>query len=338
MPALTDGHRATPSSHFTREDRLLNQHHSVVIFLFDAVQSLGFSGPADVFSCANEMASESFRYDVRTASHDGGAVRTSSGLTVMPDCRVAGVGDADTLIVPNADGIPALEAGAARAFDALVDGAQRIASVGTGAFLIAEAGILDGRRATTDWAMSDELARRFPDITVDFQGTVVKDGPVTTAGGASSAIELALSLLEEDLGRDVAQRTAQFLVTHLRKPGGQAQFVDLQAREARSLALRRLQQQVHADPGAYWTLRSLSLHAGLSERHLSRQFRAEIGMTAREYVERARVAIASRLLIETPESPELIARETGFGTEATMRKSFLRVLQVAPLEYRRRFS
>ncbi|MCI0383786.1 GlxA family transcriptional regulator [Streptomyces sp. CNQ085] len=167
---------------------------------------------------------------------------------------------------------------------------------------------------------------------------MVKDDHVTTAGGGISAIEMALSLLEEDLGRDVAQQTAQFLVTYLRKPGGQAQFADAQVREARSLALRQLQRQVQADPGADWTLRSLSLHAGLSERHLSRQFRAEIGMTARQYVERARVAVASRLLIETPQSAELIAREIGFGTEATMRKSFLRVLQVAPLEYRRRFS
>jgi transcriptional regulator GlxA family with amidase domain len=109
-------------------------------------------------------------------------------------------------------------------------------------------------------------------------------------------------------------------------------------REARSPALRRLQQQVRGDPAADWTLRALSLHAGLSERHLSRLFRAEVGMTAREYVERARVAVASRLLIKSTQSPELIARKSGFGTEATMRKSFLRVLQVAPLEYRRRFS
>ncbi|MEU5093290.1 helix-turn-helix domain-containing protein [Streptomyces sp. NPDC020996] len=316
----------------------MNERRSVVIFLFDEVQSLGFSGPADVFSCSNEMTSASLRYDVRTASHDGAAVRTSSGLTVMPDCGVAGIGDVGTLIVPNADGIPALEAEAARALGALADRAQRIASVGTGAFLIAEAGVLDGRRATMDWAFSDELARCFPDITVDSRDTVVKDGHVTTAGGGISAIEMALSLVDEDLGRDTAQQIAQFLVTHLRKPGGQAPFTDVQVREARSLALRQPQRQVQADPGADWTLRSLSLHAGLSERHLSRQFRAEIGMTARQYVERARVALASRLLIETPQSAELIARKTGFGTEATMRKSFLRVLRVAPLEYRRRFS
>jgi transcriptional regulator GlxA family with amidase domain len=316
----------------------LDERHSVVIFLFDEAQSLGLSGPADVFSCANELTSASFRYDVRTASHDGAAVRTSSGLTVMADCGVAGIGDVGTLIVPNADGIPALEAETTRALGALADRARRIASVGTGAFLIAEAGVLDGRRVTTDWGLSDELASRFPDITVDARDTVVKDGHVTTAGGAASAIEMVLSLVEEDHGRDVAQQTAQFLVTHLRKPGGQAQFADLQVREARSLALRQLQRQVHADPGADWTLRSLSLRAGLSERHLSRQFRTEIGMTAREYVERTRVAAASRLLIETLQSAELIARETGFGTEATMRKSFLRVLQVAPLEYRRRFS
>lgn len=105
------------------------------------------------------MTSASFRYDVRTTSHDGAAVRTSSGLTVIPDCGVVDIGDIGTLIVPNADGIPALEAGAARALGALAHGARRIVSVGTGAFLIAEAGVLNGRSITTDWALSDELAR-----------------------------------------------------------------------------------------------------------------------------------------------------------------------------------
>ena len=108
-----------------REDRLLKERHSVVIFLFDEVQSLGFSGPADVFSCANEKISTSLRYDVRTASYDGAAVRTSSGLTVMPDCGAAGIGDVGTLIVPNADAIPALEAEAARALGALADRVSR---------------------------------------------------------------------------------------------------------------------------------------------------------------------------------------------------------------------
>jgi transcriptional regulator GlxA family with amidase domain len=314
------------------------QRHSVVIFLFEGVQSLGFSGPADVFSYANETTSTGFQYELRTVSPDDTAVRTSSGLTVMPDCGVADVGDAATLIVPGADGIPASEEETVQALGDMAGRAQRIVSVGTGAFLAAEAGLLGGRTATTDCAFSHELARRFPDVTVDCRDTVLKDGDVTTAGGGAAAIDMALSLVEEDFGRDVARRTAQLLVTHLSTPGGQAQFAEMPVREAWSPALRRLQQQVRGDPAADWTLRALSLHAGLSERHLSRLFRAEVGMTAREYVERARVAVASRLLIKSTQSPELIARKSGFGTEATMRKSFLRVLQVAPLEYRRRFS
>lgn len=314
------------------------RRHSVLIFLFDGVQGLGLSGPADVFSCVNSAAPEGFQYDVRTASRDGTAVRTSSGLTVMPDCGLVDVVGADTLIVPDANGIPASEPETARALGEVADRTQRIATVGTGAFLIAEMGLLSGRKAATHWAFSDELARRFPDIAVDRRDTVVRDSHVTTAGGGASGIDMALSLVSEDFGREVAQRTARSLVAHLKKPGGQMQFTELTAREAKSSVLRRVQQHVLAHPEADWSLRSLSRHAGLSERQVSRLFRTEVGMTAREYVERVRVAVASRMLIEGSESPEVIARGTGFGTETTMRKSFLRVLQVPPVEYRSRFS
>ncbi|MFI2369947.1 GlxA family transcriptional regulator [Streptomyces sp. NPDC018833] len=314
------------------------QRHSVLIFLIEGVQGLGFSGPADVFSCVNAAVSEGFRYDVRTASRDGAPVRTASGLTVIPDCDLADVIGTDTLIMPDVDGIPTSEPEVLRALEDVADRAQRIAAVGTGAFLIAEMGLLSGRKAATHWEFSDELARRFPDVTVDCRDTVMKDGHVTTAGGGASGLDMALSLVEEDLGRGVAQRTARLLLTHLRTPGGQAQFIEPRAREAQSPALRRVQQQVLTNPGADWSLRSLSHHASLSERHVSRLFRTEVGMTAREYVERARVAVASHMLIEGTESPRVIACETGFGTETTMRKSFLHVLQVSPVDYRSRFS
>ncbi|WP_185124224.1 GlxA family transcriptional regulator [Streptomyces sp. TLI_185] len=311
------------------------RHHAVLIFLFEGVQSLSFSAVADVLSAANSLAGDRFRYDVRTISRDGAAVRTSSGLTVLPDCGLAGSSEADTLLVPDAHAIPVSDAESVRT---LADRARRIASVGTGAFLLAEAGLLSGRRVTTHWEFSDELGRRFPDVTVDPRDTVLKDGHVTTAGGAASGLDLALSLVTEDLGRDIAQRVAQGLVTHLRKPGGQTQFAQLSVPEARSPALRQAQQQVLAHPSGEWTLRTLAQLAGLSERHISRRFRTEIGMTVREFVEQVRVTVAARLLIEGPQSPEVIARETGFGTAATMHKSFLRVVHVPPLEYRARFS
>ncbi|MEE1798978.1 DJ-1/PfpI family protein [Streptomyces sp. JV176] len=313
----------------------------VLVLVFEGVDGLGVSAVADVLSGANARAPQGFRYDVRTVSPDGAAVRTSSGLRMLPDHGpggVTGVDTVDTLVVPGADGIPATGPETVRALLRAADGARRVASVGTGAFLLAEAGLLHGRTAATHWAFAEELAHRFPDITVDPRHTVVKDDRVTTAGGGGSALDLALSLVREDLGHEVARRTAASLATSPRTPGGQAQFAEPRVREARNPALRAVQRQVLDDPGGDWSLPSFARRAGLSERQISRLFRAQAGMTAREYVERVRVSFASRRLLETARSPEAVARESGFGTEAAMRGSFLRVLQVSPVEFRNRFS
>ncbi|MFH8753952.1 GlxA family transcriptional regulator [Streptomyces rimosus] len=313
--------------------------HSVWLFLFDSVDGLSLSGTADVFSCANNTARGSgLSYDVRTVSVDGAPVRTSSGLQVTPDACIADVTDVGTLIVPGTDRLSKTELETVRAFGRLAGQAQRVASVSTGAFLLAQTGLLDGRKAVTHWALAEEFTRRFPLITSCPSHLVVTDGHLTTSGGAASGLDLALSLVEADLGRDIAQRTAQLLVTYLRTPGGQAQFAELPIREARSSALRAVQLQVIASPGDDWSLRSLAYHAGLSGRHVTRLFRAEIGMTAREFVECVRVTVAARMLIESHQRPDVIARKSGFGTEAVMRKSFLRLLQIPPTEYRTRFS
>ncbi|MDQ0771928.1 transcriptional regulator GlxA family with amidase domain [Streptomyces aurantiacus] len=324
-----------------KRQREPGQRHMVVIPLFEGVQSIGFSGPADVFSAANAsdtaVAGE-FRYDVLTASPDGSPVRTSNGLTVMAHRTVGEVAEVDTVLVPGAEGVPAVDRGTTDALGALVGRARRVASVGTGAFVLAETGILDRRRAATHWEFSEELVRRYPGVHVDSRDTVVRDGHITTAGGGASAIDLALSLVEDDLGRGVSQLVARSLVTYVSKPGGQAQFADLRDRDARTPALREAQNLISSRPGGDLTLRALSGHAGLSERQFTRLFRAQVGMSVREYVERVRVATATRMLVETVRSPETIAREAGFGTETTMRKSFLRVLRVLPVEYRNRFS
>ena len=309
----------------------------VVIPLYDGVQSLGFSGPADVLSGANAVGGD-VRYDVVTVSLGGVPIRTSSGLTVLPDRALADVTDADTVILPGADGIPVVGAETTGAIGDLVRGARRVASVCTGAFLLAGTGLLDGRRAVTHWEFAGELARRHPAVEVDARDTVVRDGPVTTAGGVASGIELALALVEEDLGREAAHHMARLLVTYVSKPGGQAQFAAPEGGAARSPALREVQLLIHAHPDEELTLNSLARRAGLSERHFSRLFRAQVGMSAKEYVERARVAAAMRLLTGTVRDVEDIAREAGFGTGATMRNAFLRVLRVSPHECRERFS
>ncbi|MFI9175849.1 GlxA family transcriptional regulator [Streptomyces lincolnensis] len=319
--------------------------HLVLILLFDGVQSLGLSGSADVFAAAGEVSSGTSRYEVRTASLNGGTVRASGGLTVRPDHGTMGVatagkvGNVGTLIVPGAGGIPDLDRAIVEAVGYLARRARRVASVGTGAFLLADAGLLDGRRAATHWEFADELARRFPAITVDARETVVRDGRVTTSGGgAASGLDLALALVEDDLGDETAQQVARALVTYHRMPGGQLQFAEPLGPDARSPALRAVQRRILADLSGDLSIRSLSRQAGLSERHFTRLFRAQVGMSAREYIEGARVVAASRLLTETSRSLGSIARETGFGTQATMLRSFRRVLRVSPLGYRERFS
>ncbi|WP_318036794.1 GlxA family transcriptional regulator [Streptomyces caniscabiei] len=314
------------------------QPHLVLILLFDGVQSLGFSGPADVFATVGGMSRGTCRYEVRTASSDGGPVHASGGLTVQPDHGTVDVDRVDTLIVAGTDGIPAVDRATVDAVGSLARRAQRVASVSTGAFLLADAGLLDGRRAATHWEFADELARRHPAVEADARNTVVRDGRITTSGGAASGLELALALVEDDLGRDIAQQVARFLVTYRHGPGGQLQFVDPLGPDAHSPALREVQRLILDDPGGDLSIRSLSYRAGVSERHFTRLFRAQVGMSAREYVERARVAAASRLLTETPRSPESIARETGFGTQATMLRSFHRILRISPLDYRERYS
>ncbi|MFS8201126.1 GlxA family transcriptional regulator [Streptomyces sp. CWNU-52B] len=315
--------------------------HTVVVPLFEGVQSIGVSGPADVLSAANASdaaAVAGFRYEVLTVSPDGAPVRTSSGLTVLAHRAVGDVAEVDTVIVPGAEGVPALDRRTTDALGTLVRRARRVASVGTGAFALAGTGILDHRRAATHWEFSAELARRHPGLHVDSRDTVVRDGHITTAGGGASGIDLALSLVAEDLGREVSQLVARSLVTYVSRPGGQAQFGALRARDARTPALREVQNLISSRPGGDLTLRALAGHAGLSERQFTRLFRAQVGMSAREYVERARVAAAARMLTETARGPEAIARDAGFGTEATMRKAFLRVLRILPAEYRNRFS
>lgn len=316
--------------------------HLVLIVLYDGVQSLGFSGPADVFAAADEVSSGSCRYEVRTASLNGGPVRASGGLTVRPDhgtMDVATAGKVGTLIVPGADGFPVRDRAIVETVGSLALRARRVASVGTGAFLLADAGLLDGRRAATHWEFADELARRFPAVTVDARDTVVRDGRFTTSGGgAASGLDLALTLVEDDLGDEAAQQIARALVTYHRRPGGQLQFTEPHGPDAHSPALRAVQRRILADLNGDLSIRSLSRQAGLSERHFTRLFRAQVGMSAREYIERARVVAASRLLTETSRSLGAVACETGFGTQATMLRAFRRVLRVSPLDYRERFS
>ncbi|MFF1677749.1 GlxA family transcriptional regulator [Streptomyces sp. NPDC058256] len=310
---------------------------TVLVVLFDDVQSLDVTGPVEVFAGAEAAHAGSYR--ILTASLDGAPVRTSSGLTLVPDHALADAPAPHTLLVPGGAGTRHLDP---RLTDWLREHgprAERLVSVCTGAIPLAAAGLLDGRRATTHWAYCDKLARDHPAIDVDPDPIYVRDGQVSTSAGVTSGIDLALALVEEDLGREAALMVARYLVVFLRRPGNQAQFsAQLAAQTAQREPLREVQQWITEHPDADLSVESLAIRARLSPRHFARAFQAETGMTPGRYVERVRLEHARRLMEDTADGIEEISRTCGYRTPEAMRRAFVKTLGSAPAEYRRRFS
>ncbi|MFH8697150.1 GlxA family transcriptional regulator [Streptomyces chartreusis] len=309
---------------------------TVLFVLFDAVQSLDVTGPLEVFMGAEQHAPGTYR--IRTASLDGAPVRTSSGLTLVPDQALDDPLDAHTLVVPGGQGTRTPDPALVGWLREHGPRAERLVSVCTGAILLAAAGLLDGRRATTHWAYCDKLARDHPDVEVDPDPIYVRDGHVATSAGVTSGIDLALALVEEDMGREVALGIARHLVVFLRRPGNQAQFsAQLAAQTARREPLRDVQRWITEHPDADLTVDSLATRASLSPRHFARAFQTETGMTPGRYVDRVRLEHARRLLEDTTDGIEEISRASGYGTPEAMRRAFVKALGAAPAEYRRRF-
>ncbi|GGP57376.1 GlxA family transcriptional regulator [Streptomyces melanogenes] len=312
---------------------------TVLIVLFEDVQSLDVTGPMEVFTGAGHFArAVGDEYRVRTASLDGGPVRSSSRLTLVPDFALAEAPEPHTLLVPGGSGTRAPDPALIAWLREHGPRAERLVSVCTGAELLAEAGLLDGRRATTHWAYCESLARRHPKVTVEPDPIYVRDGNVATSAGVTAGIDLSLALVEEDLGREAALTVARHLVVFLRRPGNQAQFsAQLSAQTARREPLREVQHWITEHPGEDLSVDALAARARLSPRHFARAFQAETGTTPGRYVERVRVEHARRLLEDTADGVEEISRACGYGTPEAMRRAFLKSLGTAPAEYRRRF-
>ncbi|MCX2971755.1 MULTISPECIES: GlxA family transcriptional regulator [Streptomyces] len=310
----------------------------VLVVVFDGVQSLDLAGPVEVFTGAGYASGRPGAYRVRTASPDGEPVRCSSGLTLVPDAALPDVTVTHTLLVPGGHGTRVPDARVVEWLRVHGRSARRLLSVCTGASLLAEAGLLRGRRVATHWAHSDALARAHPDVAVDADPIYVRDGHVATSAGVTSGIDLALALVEEDLGREVALTVARHLVVFLRRPGNQAQFsAQLAAQTARRQPLREVQQWITEHPEADLSVTALAERARLSPRHFTRAFHAETGLPPGRYVDRVRLEHARRLLEDGPAGVEEVARASGYGTPEAMRRAFLKALGTAPAEYRRRF-
>lgn len=316
----------------------------IVLVAFEGVQLLDLAGPADVFDAATRVAAGSDGspgYDLTIVSAGGASVRASSGMRIEPDSDLAALdpGAIDTLLVPGGRGRLALEdsdlvAGLPR----VAAGARRVSSVCGGTFLLAAAGLLDGRRVTTHWAGCEDLARRYPAVTVEPDRIYVRDGSVITSAGVTAGIDLALALVEEDHGAKVARTVARWLVVFLQRPGGQSQFSQrLGAPVLSESPIRALVDEIVADPAGDHRVAALAGRAALSERQLSRLFASEARTTPARFVERVRVEAARDLLETSRSSVDAVAERCGFGSAETMRRAFLRVLGVGPGQYRQRF-
>jgi transcriptional regulator GlxA family with amidase domain len=312
------------------------------VLTYPAVQLLDVTGPVQVFASANDLVARTAGvrpYQLRVVAQGGEGVTASAGVAIVASPLTQPGEALDTLLIAGGEG-----AEAAAENPVLVDWvreraaqARRVASVCTGAFLLAAAGILDGRRAATHWMYCAKLAQRFPAVHVEPDPIFVCDGPVWTSAGVTAGIDLALALVEEDLGGSVALAVARYLVVFLKRPGGQAQFSAALALQAAEDKFGALHEWINGHLADDLSLSVLADQAGMSERSFSRHYAEATGQTPARAIERLRVEAARALLSESRLPVKRIAQRCGFGSEETMRRSFLRMLEVTPQDHRSRF-
>jgi len=316
----------------------------VVMLVMPCSEVVEVGGVLDIFHAVSERGGHAGAPDAGYAVEVVSPVETVRawpGLRLVADRSYRAVhGPIDTLIVTGIDGPddarrdPELVRWLAR----MAPRTRRVVGLCTGSFLLAEAGLLDGRSATTHWAFCDELARRFPDVKVQPDPIYVRDGGVYTSAGATAGLDLVLALVEEDFGRRVALTVAQWMVVFLKRPGGQSQFsVHLSTQMADREPLREMQAWALDHPGADLSVEALARRVNMSPRNFFRVFVREVGMTPGRFVERVRVEAARRLLEDTSRGVPDVATTCGFGSQETMRVAFHRALGVSPNGYRSRF-
>lgn len=280
-------------------------------------------------------------YRCRVLATVAGPVRSDSGLPVHAEYGVADIDPVtvDTLVVAGGPGTDTAcgDTHLMSWLRAAATHARRVASVCTGAFLLAAAGVLDGKRATTHWSYADRLAREYPLVTVDSDPIFLRDGRIWSSAGITAGMDLSLALVEQDLGRQAALTLARYLVLFLRRPGGQTQYsAALWHAQPASDPIRTAVTAIHAEPGARHGIADLAARSGLSARHFQRRFTAELGIPPAAYVEVVRIEAAQRLLADD-EPVDTVARRCGFGTSESLRRAFHRRVGVAPSDYRDRF-
>jgi transcriptional regulator GlxA family with amidase domain len=285
-----------------------------------------------VFEFANRELGEP-AYEVRLLSETGGSVRSSIGVSIATEPFDDTI--FDTLLVGGSTAVGSLTPGLIKFLRHALQRSRRIASTCTGAFVLAEAGLLDGRRVTTHWRRARDLQARFPKVKVEEDRIFIVDGPVWTSAGMTAGIDLALAMIEKDLGADVARAVARHLVVYHRRAGGQSQFSALLELEPKSDRIQSALAYAKRNLASPLTVGQLARAAHLSPRQFSRAFRAETGQSPAKAVENLRLE-AARLMMEQSRHPiDIIARQTGFADRDRMRRAFLRAFGQPPQVIRR---
>lgn len=319
---------------------------NIAMFCFPEAQVIDVTGPISVFATASEFlaAGTAFpaAYSTSLLAADARPVKTSSGIRLLPDQHYADcdLSSIDTLIVAGGAGVGSLlrDTALTRWLMEASRRTRRIASVCTGAFLLAEAGILDNRRAATHWRYSTRLARAYPSIDVDMDAIHVKDGHVYSSAGVTAGMDLALALVEEDYDRNLALAVARDKVMFLKRPGGQSQFsATLAAQIGDEGPFGALQRWILENLTEDLSVSSLADRAAMSPRNFARVFTQQTGQTPAKFVESIRLDFCRGRLEESPQPLETLARDAGFGSAERLRKSFQRQFRISPQDYRRRF-
>lgn len=306
-------------------------NRSVALLVFEDFQVLDATGPLAVFEAASHFAAPRGRYALQLLSAGGGLVRSSAGVA-LHTTALADAGAVDTLLVAGGSGTrdPDLDPRVMEFVHRQAGRVRRIGSICTGAFILAAAGVLDGRRATTHWRHSRHLARRYPAVQVVADQIWVNDGGCWTSAGVSAGIDLALALVTEDFGSDVARACAREVVVYYQRPGGQSQFSSIEALSDGKGTFAPLLGWIRGNLGERLRVDDLAARVAMSPRHFSRRFRAEVGCTPAEAVTRLRLE-AARTLVESTRRPiEHIARDSGFGDAERMRRAFVRAFGQPP--------
>jgi transcriptional regulator GlxA family with amidase domain len=311
----------------------------IAMLIYPGIAPLDVTGPLQVFGFSNFLTKQSL-YEIMTVAPTAEPVQTGLGFAFMPAYAMDSLPlPLDTLLVAGGSGPDTVTDRAIHNWLAqTAPKARRFGSICTGVFVLADAGLIAGKRVTTHWALCDELARRHPTARVDVDAIFVRDGKLCSSAGITAGIDLALALLEEDYGRDLALKVARYLVLFLKRSGGQAQFsTQLQAQFSSIPAIQRVQMWCLDNLAGNLHVSALAKRAAMSERSFLRAFREDTGRTPGEFVMSARLQAACRLLAESDVALKEVAQRCGFGSATNLRRVFVQRLGVSPVHYRDKF-